>query len=344
VDTPAYLRLRVAEVIPETPDSCSFVFDIPPELAADFRYRPGQFLTLRIPRGDDWLPRCYSLSSTPAHAEPLRVTVKRVDDGYGSNWLCDRIRAGDELQVLAPSGVFTPKTLEGDFLLFAGGSGITPVLSILRTALHQGQGRIRLVYANRDEHSVIFRDVLRELAATHPQRLQVIHWLDSVQGYPGAAQLAGFADGFTHAEVFICGPAVFMDSCAEAMQAAGLPKQAVHIERFISLPSESEQPATETSVDTNAPAVKLTVELDGSTHEIECAAGERLLTAMRREGIKAPHSCLVGSCASCMCTLVTGEVDLLANDALDQDELAEGWILACQAVATSDSVHVRFPD
>jgi len=344
VGAQGYRHLRVAEVIAETADSCSFVLDTPPELGVEFHYRPGQFLTLRIPCGEHWLPRCYSLSSTPAENEPLRVTVKRVEHGYGSNWLLDHLRAGDQIEVLPPAGVFTPRHLDSDFLLFAGGSGITPVLSILRSALHQGQGRIRLVYANRDQDSVIFRDTLRQLSARHPQRLQVIHWLDSVQGYPSTEQLAGFADGFEHAQAFICGPGPFMDSSALAVQQAGLPKKAVHIERFISLPAEHEHAAADISAPVDAQSARLTVELDGHTRQLTCAPGERLLTAMRREGIEAPHSCLVGSCASCMCTLVEGRVELIANQALDQQELEEGWILACQAVAVSDHVHVRFPD
>jgi len=341
---PDYRALRIAEVIAETADSCSFIFDVPAELSRDFRYRPGQFLTLRIPCGDDWLPRCYSLSSTPTQAEPLRITVKRVKHGHASNWLCNHVRPGDQLQVLPPSGVFTPKALDGDFLLFAGGSGITPVLSILRSALCQGHGRIRLVYANRDQHSVIFRDALRQLSTRHPQRLQIIHWLDSLQGYPLAEQLTGFAEGFRHAEAFICGPAPFMDNSALALHQAGLPSQAVHIERFVSLPAERERPRVAIEINALTPAARLTVELDGAIRTINCTAGEHLLDAMRREGLHPPHSCLVGSCASCMCTLVEGEVELSANDALNQQELDEGWILACQAIARSHNVHVRFPE
>ncbi len=341
---PEYITLEVAAVIAETHDSCSFEMKVPPELAERFRYRPGQFLTLRIPHGEDWLPRCYSLSSSPFAAENLRVTVKRVDDGRGSNWLCDQVKPGDRLQVLAPAGVFVPRSLDGDFLLFAGGSGITPVLSILRSVLSQAQGRIRLVYANRDEKSVIFSELLQGLVREYPERLQVVHWLNSVQGLPSVPQLAQLAAGFEHAEAFICGPGPFMDACVEALGVAGLPSRAVHVERFVSLPSESEQPSVSVVEHLGAAATRLVVELDGSTHEIDCEQGELLLAAMRREGLQPPHSCLVGSCASCMCTLVDGTVDLLNNDALDQQELNEGWTLACQAVATSDRVHLRFPD
>ncbi|SDP23920.1 ferredoxin--NADP reductase [Pseudomonas jinjuensis] len=343
MNAPEYISLRVAEVVAETADSCSFVFDVPVELAERFSYRPGQFLTLRIPHGDSWLPRCYSLSSSPAEDEPLRVTVKRVDDGRGSNWLCDQLKPGASIQVLPPAGVFTPRRLDGDFLLFAGGSGVTPVLSILRSVLRQGSGRVRLIYANRDERSVIFAERLRDLAAEYPERLQVIHWLDSVQGRPSVAQLAGHAEGFEGAQAFICGPGPFMDGSVEALRLAGLSNAAIHVERFVSLPGEDEQPAPSAPVE-GASAARLTVELDGEVREIDCEPGEVLLTAMRREGMKPPHSCLVGSCASCMCTLVSGDVELLANDALDAEELREGWTLACQAVATSAKVHLRFPD
>ena len=342
--TPDYISLEVTAVIAETHDSCSFEMAVPPDLAERFCYRPGQFLTLRIPHGDDWLPRCYSLSSSPFAGETLRVTVKRVDDGRGSNWLCDQVRPGDRVQVLAPAGVFVPRSLDGDFLLFAGGSGITPVMSILRSVLTQAQGRVRLVYANRDEKSVIFQELLQGLVREYPQRLQVVHWLNSVQGLPSVAQLAHLAAGFEHAEAFICGPGPFMDACVEALASAGLPGKAVHVERFVSLPSESEQPNISVVEHLGAAATRLVVELDGSTHEIDCGEGELLLAAMRREGLQPPHSCLVGSCASCMCTLVEGTVDLMNNDALDQQELNEGWTLACQAVATSDRVHLRFPD
>ncbi len=341
---PSYHELRVAAVIEETHDACSFEFDVPDELLADFKYRPGQFLTLRTPWEDDWLPRCYSLSSSPYENERLRVTVKRVTDGRGSNWLCDNIKDGDTLQVLKPAGVFVPKNLNANFLLYAGGSGVTPVLSILRSALSQGTGQVRLIYANRDEASVIFKDLLRDLGREYPERLQVIHWLDSVQGYTSPMQLAQLGQGVENPEVFVCGPELFMQCVEQAMKIAGVPGKSVHVERFVSLPGESEGGFEAIVEHQGSTATHLTVELDGETREIECADGEVLLAAMLREGIKAPHSCMVGSCATCMCTLISGDVDLLVNDALDNDELAEGWTLACQAVATTGKVHLKFPD
>ncbi|OUM22609.1 ferredoxin--NADP reductase [Pseudomonas putida] len=338
-----YLSVRVTRVIEETADSRSLEFELPETLAERFRYRPGQFLTLRVPHQGGWLPRCYSLSSTPLLDEPLRVTIKRVRDGRASNWLCDAVQAGDTLQVLAPAGVFVPRQLDTDLLLFAGGSGITPVLSILRSALLAGTGRILLIYANRDEASVIFRDPLKALATAHPQRLQVIHWLDSVQGIASVSQLAELARPFLSAEAFICGPGPFMDAAVAALQSLGMASAQVHVERFVSLPEEG-QVAVPAAVDTSRPSSQLSVRLDGEEFEVPCAEGETLLAAMRRAGLSPPSSCLVGSCATCMCTVERGEVQMLRNDALDPQEIDQGWTLACQSLARSEHLRVLFPE
>lgn len=338
-----YLSVRVTRVIEETADSRSLEFELPEALAERLRYRPGQFLTLRVPHQGGWLPRCYSLSSTPLLDEPLRVTIKRVREGRASNWLCDAVQAGDTLQVLAPAGVFVPRQLDTDLLLFGGGSGITPVLSILRSALLAGTGRILLIYANRDEASVIFRDSLKALASAHPQRLQVIHWLDSVQGIASVSQLAELARPFVSAEAFICGPGPFMDAAVAALQALGMPSAQVHVERFVSLPEEGEV-AVPAAVDTRHPSSQLSVRLDGEEFEVPCAEGETLLNAMRRAGLNPPSSCLVGSCATCMCTVERGEVQMLRNDALDQQEIEQGWTLACQSLARSEHLRVLFPE
>jgi 3-ketosteroid 9alpha-monooxygenase subunit B len=283
------------------------------------------------------------LSSTPLEDEPLRVTIKRVRDGRASNWLCGQLQAGDSLQVLPPAGVFVPRQLDRDFVLFGGGSGVTPVLSILRSALLSGQGRILLIYANRDEASVIFRDELKALATAHPQRLQVIHWLDSVQGIPAVAQLAELARPFAEAEAFICGPGPFMDASVSALHLLGMDHGRIHVERFVSLPEEGSVAVSQV-LDTSVATAQLSVRLDGEEHEVPCAEGETLLSAMQRAGLRPPSSCLVGSCATCMCTLERGSVELLRNDALDQQELDEGWTLACQALATSEHLRVRFPE
>lgn len=343
MNTPAYHALRVARIITETPDARSVVFDVPPALREQFTYKPGQFLTLRVPFEGRWLPRCYSLSSTPLHDEPLRVTIKQVRDGRASNWLCQHLREGDHLDVLAPAGAFVPRHFDDDFVLFGGGSGVTPVLSILRTALITGSGRILLIYANRDEASVIFAAELKALASAHPQRLQVIHWLDSVQGIPAVAQLAEIARPWAHAQAFICGPGPFMDAAVSALQGLGMPHGRIHVERFVSLPEEGSVPALP-AVNPEGVSSHLSVRLDGEEFELPCAEGETLLSAMQRAGLSPPSSCLVGSCATCMCAVERGAVEMLRNEALDQQELSEGWVLACQSIPRSEQLRVCFPE
>lgn len=341
-----YHALEVRAVTEETHDAKSVVFEVPPELAETFKYRPGQFLTLRLPVLGRHLPRCYSMSSAPTLDAHLRVTVKRVKEGRGSNWVCDRVRPGDTLEVMAPAGVFSPASLQADFLLCAGGSGITPVFSILRSALAHGQGRIRLLYANRDERSVIFRDELNALAAAHPARLQVIHWLDSVQGVPSVAQLAELARPWVQAQAFICGPGLFMDAMVSALEKAGMPGEQVHVERFVSLPDEEDVAA----INAAAPARSATVEratvemeLDGEVYTLEVGGTETLLDAALKAGINAPHSCQAGMCASCMCQVVEGDVHLRHNEVLDAKDLAKRWTLSCQALPASARIKVRFP-
>lgn len=346
-----YHTLRVTAVVAETQDAKSIVFDVPAQQATDFAYKPGQFLTLRLPIGGRHVPRCYSMSSTPGLDQGLRVTVKRVAGGRGSNWICDHLRSGDQIEVMPPAGVFTPRTLQGDFLLLAGGSGITPMFSILRAALSQGQGRLVLLYANRDERSVIFRDELKALAAAYPTRLQVIHWLDSVQGVPSVAQLAELAraGASPQRQAFICGPGPFMDAAVEALQALETPSEQVHVERFASLPDEEStaERAAEVAAAPVPEAVdeaRLTLRLDGVEHELVCRGGETVLEAALRAGLSAPYSCQAGLCASCMCQVLEGSVHLRHNEALDKKDLAKAWTLACQAVPTSERLRIRFPE
>lgn len=228
--------LTVRGIVRETADASSVTFEVPAEAAHAFDFQPGQFLTLGIPSERTGLvARCYSLCVPPG--EPLTVTVKRTPGGYASNWIHDELRPGDTVPVLAPSGTFIPNSLSGDLLLWAGGSGITPVMSILRTALASDGGQVVLLYANRDEQSVIFADRLRDLAGQHPERLLVVHWLESVQGLPTMEQLREFARpriaaGF---ESMCCGPAPFMASVQTALRSLQVPRARRHQERFVSL-------------------------------------------------------------------------------------------------------------
>src|SRR4051795_3849301 len=232
-DAPGSHRLGGREIVRETDDACSVVLE--PPAGADFSYRPGQFLTLRLPTASGLVGRCYSLCSSPHVDDHLRIAVKRVRDGLGSNWINDTRAVGDEVECLPPGGVFTPKSFDDDLLLFAGGSGITPVLSILKSALTTGTGRVVLVYANQHEKAVIFAAQLRELVERYPDRLHVLHWLESVQGLPSRALLKAFIAPYSSYTAFLCGQSPFMETVTHALRDCGVPPARIHIERFQSL-------------------------------------------------------------------------------------------------------------
>jgi 3-ketosteroid 9alpha-monooxygenase subunit B len=333
-------RLRVDSVIAETDEACSVVFDVPPELASAFAYKPGQFLTVRIPSDRDGsVARCYSLSSSPVTGDKHAVTVKRTPGGYASHWIADTVRAGTVLDVLPPAGLFTPASLDGDFLLLAAGSGITPVMSILKSVLARGRGRIVLVYANRDENSVIFGSGLRELAASAGPRLLVVHWLDSIQGTPTADGLQPLLRPFGGYQIFACGPDPFLAVVRDAAMAVGVPPRGVRVERFISLqdnPFESPEPAA------GGVAATLEVTLDGATRSLAWPAGTRMLDIMIDADLDPPYSCREGVCGACACQLTGGEVEMAHNEVLEDADLSDGYILACQSIALTPDVSVSY--
>jgi 3-ketosteroid 9alpha-monooxygenase subunit B len=346
------LELQIAEVVAETDDARSLVFAVPkdpgdPNIPPErLRYAPGQFLTLRVPsERTGSVARCYSLCSSPFTDDALTVTVKRTADGYASNWLCDNAHEGMRIHVLAPSGTFVPKTLDGDFLLLAAGSGITPVVSIAKSALAEGSGQVSLVYANRDEDSVIFAEALRGLAAKYPDRFTVVHWLESVQGLPSAAALAKLAAPYTDRPVYICGPGAFMDAASQALQTLKVPERQVHIEVFKSLESDPFAAVKiEDTPEGDDPPATVVVELDGETHTISWPRNAKLLDVLLAKGLDAPFSCREGHCGACACTLRKGDVRMEVNDVLEQDDLDDGLILACQSHPQSDSVEVTYDE
>lgn len=344
--TSASIALRVAGVIEETADSCSVVFHVPDETDGAFDYRPGQFLTLRIPSDRTGsVARCYSLASSPFTDEHPKVTVKRTADGYGSNWICDNVRIGDVLEVLPPSGAFTPKNLDDNFLLFAGGSGITPVISILKSALTQGNGKVALVYANRDEKSVIFADELRELAAAQPKRLLIFHLLQSEQGLPNAVRMATLIAPFEGYESFLCGPAPFMDAAREALNLLGVPRSRIHAEAFNSLAGDPFSPIPVVDLgadDADDDAATLEVELDGESHHLTWPRARTLVDIMLAQGLDVPYSCREGECGSCACRVVEGDVVMDNCRVLDPDDIDSGYILACQSRPSTDHVKIEF--
>ncbi|WP_067433149.1 ferredoxin--NADP reductase [Nocardioides jensenii] len=359
MDTDSFV-LPVLGIVEETADACSVQLGLTPEAEGHFDYRPGQFLTVAVPSDQTGLAaRCYSLSSSPVEDGPLTVTVKRTVDGYASNWICDILKPGDTIRVLPPSGIFTPADLNHDLLLFAGGSGVTPIISIARTALASGSGRIVVFYANRDESSVIFAQEWARLSAEHPDRLVVVHWLESVQGLPTQEQLKAFAAHFTTYDAFCCGPAPFMKSVSLALRELEFPRERRHQEKFVSLGGnpfgdvEELQKAEATLADADdhedddKPAlsgpVRLEVELDGQSYEFDDYSGkEPILEFLESKGVDAPFSCREGNCSACACMLLEGEVRMKHNEVLDDTDLADGIRLACQSVPLTEKLRITY--
>ncbi|GIE85771.1 ferredoxin--NADP reductase [Actinoplanes regularis] len=322
-------RLRVTEVVAETADAHSLVLTVPPQLAAAFAYQPGQYLTVLVPQDDGSVARCYSLSSSPHTDIDLKITIKRVRDGHASNWICDHVRTGDELELLPPAGEFTPGSLDDDLLLLAGGSGITPMMAIIKSVLADGNGRLTLVYANRDTPSIIFAAELAELVRRHGDRLTVTHWLDSERGAPDPAALAALVVEARAGTPYVCGPEPFVAVAREALRQAGVPEDRVRVERF-----ELEQVTTMDAT--------LEVELDGQTHRLPWTAGKRMLDVVIEAGLNPPFSCRQGHCGACACRLLSGKVEMLNNEILEEEDFAEGYVLACQSVARSENVSITY--
>jgi 3-ketosteroid 9alpha-monooxygenase subunit B len=241
--------------------------------------------------------------------------------------------------VLPPAGTFCPGSLSGDFLLFAAGSGITPVMSILKSALAGGGGRVVLVYANRDEGSVIFGSLLRRLASDSGGRLVVVHWLDSLLGMPSAAALAALARPYVSFDAFICGPDPYLAVVREALGRLGVPGSRAHVERFLSL---AENPFEVAPVVVGGTAAMLMVTLDGATTQLAWPAGTRMLDVLIEAGLDAPYSCRQGICGACACQLTGGEVEMAHNEVLEAADLANGYILACQAVSLTPEVSITY--
>jgi 3-ketosteroid 9alpha-monooxygenase subunit B len=331
----AFHQLRIGEVVAETADANSFVLDVPPELRGAYAYEAGQFVTFRVTIDGETHLRCYSMSSAPAVDAEMKVTVKRVPGGAVSNWMIDTLETGAVVEATCPSGVFCLGPGTGDVVAFGAGSGITPVIAIVKAALATTERRVHLLYANRDRDSIIFATELDELAARYGERLRIVHHLDAERGFVDAEAVTGFAPIADDAEYFVCGPGPFMDIVEHALRARGVERDTIHIERFSA-------PAPEIAAPYASADATITVELDGQTETAEHHPGTTILQMARQMGLRAPSSCEAGSCATCMGKVVEGTVTMRTNNALTPEEVEEGWILTCQSVPTSPTVKVVY--
>ena len=335
-----FYPLTIREVVDETAQARSFRLRPAGEHAHLFGYRPGQFLTFRIPQGDGHIERCYSLSSAPACDAELKVTVKRVSGGFGSNWFNDVPKPGDAIEVAPPSGRFVLRSRERQPVLFAGGSGITPVISLIKQALHETALAPRLFYANTDVDQIIFRRELDALCARFPGRLECHHHIDAQSGLADAGSIREFIGGRPDCDFFICGPAPFMDLTEDVLSGLGVGDRHVFIERF-TMPEDGGGDA-----DTEPPAAgaggveTFRATIDGAEHEVPYLAGKTLLRCMLSRGLDPVYSCEDAHCGSCMVIRRSGEVAMHKSTVLSRRDKERGYILLCQAVPQSDDVWV----
>jgi ring-1,2-phenylacetyl-CoA epoxidase subunit PaaE len=348
--------LRIAEIVPETAEANSIRFEIPPELREAFAFRAGQHLTLRATIGGEEVRRNYSLCTAPADSDWM-VTVKRIGGGLFSNWVGDRLKAGDTIDVMVPHGSFTTDFNAGKrrhLVAIAGGSGITPVLSLIKTLLsEEPQSRFTLLYGNRDSSSVIFLETLAGLKDKHLGRLEIYHFLDAEEqdielfngmldrvrledAIPALIPDAADVDGW-----FICGPGPMMDAAEGALLDRNVPRERIHIERFTADRPPEAVTREIAQLQTQAEGVSVSVTLDGRTRKVPFTAGN-ILDSARSSGLPAPFACKAGVCATCRAKVTKGKVEMAARYGLTDEEVAAGYVLTCQSVPLGDGVAVDY--
>jgi ring-1,2-phenylacetyl-CoA epoxidase subunit PaaE len=352
--TPRFHRLRVAEVRRETADAISVTFDVPPALRAAYVFRAGQYLTLRAAVDGAVLRRSYSICAGEDDGE-LRIAIKRVQDGAFSAWAHETLAPGAEIDVMTPTGRFgRDAPAEGVHVGICAGSGITPVLSLMRTVLARASDtRFVLLYGSRATSDILFRSALEDLKDRYLSRVAVLHVLsrerqdiDVLNGRLDPEKLATLLHaalgGAPVAAAYVCGPEAMVPGAEAALAQAGVEPARVHVERFTSA-HDGRPRAAPPPVPADAPAhAHATVVIDGRRADVPLAAGETVLDAALRAGLDLPFACKGGMCSTCRARLVEGSVAMEVNYSLEPWELAEGFVLTCQARPTSPHLLVDY--
>jgi 3-ketosteroid 9alpha-monooxygenase subunit B len=339
-------ELRVAKIVEETHDARSIVLEVPEAQRERFAYRAGQFLSFKIPYRGVVLTRSYSLCSSPECDPEHKIAVKRVDDGRISNWMNDELREGDTLMVVPPAGFFVLDDATNKLVFFSGGSGITPCIALIKTALATTRRDIKLVYANRDSRSIIFQQELDRLREKHGDRFEIVHSLDDVDGFLDLHAVKRHVGSDVGADFYLCGPGPFMATVEASLEEMGVHMDRIHVEHFASPsdPGETEDEQAAPAAEGDGVPDSITVVLDGVTHEVPYEAGEKVLHAVRRAGLEPPFSCEEGYCSCCMAKLASGVAQMATNDCLTPELIEEGWVLTCQARCVSAKIRVEYPD
>ncbi len=343
--------LTVRDVRPDTEDALAVTFDVPPSLADSFRFEPGQYLTVRAQVGGEELRRSYSICAAPGDA--LRVGVRKVEGGAFTSWLHATLKAGDRLDVMEPQGRFGAAlaTKPRHLLAVAGGSGITPILSLLKAALAQGT-RCTLLYGNRNAASTMFKEEIEDLKNRHLTQLAVhpVFSREAVDSPLNSGRIDGakLADFLRLAgpvdQAFVCGPHAMNNEVEAALLAAGIARERVHVERF-GVPPSAADATLHAPKPGDAASARITVVRDGLTREVPFGAGdESILAAAARAGLDVPYSCKSGVCATCRAKLVEGKVRMDRNFALEKADLDAGFVLTCQSHPLTERVTVSFDE
>jgi ring-1,2-phenylacetyl-CoA epoxidase subunit PaaE len=344
--------LRVADVRPETRDAVVVRFEVPASDADAFRYAAGQHLTLKAQIDGQEIRRSYSICASEQEQQ-LRVAIKRVDDGLFSNWAAEHLRPGATVEVMEPQGHFNvPLEPQGarHHVAFASGSGITPVLSLIKTTLAaEPHSRFTLIYGNRASSSVIFKEELEDLKDRYLTRLRLVFILsreqqdvDLFNGRIDAekcdALLRHWVDPGDIDVAYICGPQSMMEQVSEQLVAHGLPKARIRMELFASAMPKGPRPERAARIK-GAQGCTVTVIHHGLTRRFTMPKNKgTVLDAALEDGIELPYSCKGGVCGTCRCKLIKGEVDMDANYSLEDYELARGFVLACQSFPVTDEL------
>ena len=366
MSVPRFHDLTVARVSPEAAGSVAITFAVPDDLQESFSFQPGQFLTLRTTIDGQDVRRNYSICSTRSRysqAKELEVGIRPMEGGVFSNWAATQLKAGDKLAVMPPDGRFTikkPRALHR--VGFAAGSGITPILSIIASTMEESDSaKFTLVYGNRRMSSVMFNEALQDLKDKYKNRLTLIHVLSRqaqevplLEGRIDGAKVRQLIDTLLPAksmdEVFVCGPEAMIDATEAALLDAGVPRERIHTERFTSPRLEALPPAARRAAaehaDPEAPAgqVALTVVIDGKSHELAMRRDQHVLDVALSAGLDLPYSCKAGVCCTCRAKVLDGGVHMDKNFTLEADEMAQGFVLSCQARPTSDRLTVSYDE
>jgi ring-1,2-phenylacetyl-CoA epoxidase subunit PaaE len=355
MSTPRFHRLAVNDLRREASDAVSLTFAIPNELAGEYRFNPGQYLTLRTVMDGEEVRRSYSICSGPDDGE-LRIAVKKVDGGAFSSWAADDLKTGDELDVMTPTGRFgvAPAPEEARIYVgFAAGSGITPILSIVKGVLaREPKSHFFLFYGNRSTSGVMFLEALEELKDRFMQRLSLFHVISGeeqdipilhgrLDGEKVRVLLRSLVPAATIDHVFICGPTGMSEDIEATCHDIGIAEERIHVERFVS--GLGGKPPPKAVVPASAPPkAQAALIIDGKRREVPVAEGEAILDAALRAGVDLPFACKGGMCSTCRAKLVDGEAPMDVNYSLEPWELKAGFILTCQAKPVSEKVVVDY--